>query len=241
MVEKVPQWIPPEPTLNNYAMLFDTSNGTSIGLAFWNSVFVAVLTIVLTLVLSVPAAYALARLKFRGRQAVFFAYVAILAFPPVLFLIPDYYIVNVLGLMSSPLALVLPIVAGTFGVFMLRQFMLGISKDLEDAAWMDGATRFRFMISVVIPFVKPAMVVLSLMTFIASWNNFLWPLLVLVKPDSMTLPIALVRFTVGWGDPIRGIGPLMSGAFISVVPTLLLFVFFHRQLMQGVSLGAVDK
>jgi len=112
---------------------------------------------------------------------------------------------------------------------------------LEDAAAIDGCSHFRFMVTIVIPFVKPALVVLSLMTFIGSWNSFLWPLLVLNSPDKLTFPIALIRFTAGWGDPYRGIGTLMAGAFVSTLPTLILFIAFYRQLMDGVAIGSVGK
>ena len=241
VVEKVPRWIPTEITFENYAHLFAPASGISVLEGIVNSLMVALITIVLTLVVSVPAAYALSRLKFRGRNVVFWSYVAILAFPAILFLVPNYFIVYFLNMMDSSSALIVPGLGATFGVFMLRQYMLGISRDLEDAAWIDGCSRLRFMFLVVVPFVRPAMVVLSLMTFIASWNNFLWPLLVLNSPDKFTLPIALLRFTAGWGDPFRGIGVLMAGAFVSTLPTLILFIAFYRYLMQGVALGSVGK
>jgi multiple sugar transport system permease protein len=239
--ENVPQWIPEHITWANYAALFAPASGISVLQGIANSLIVAGLSIVLTVLVCVPAAYALSRLTFRGKMTVFWAYVAILAFPAVLFLVPNYFIVHFLGMMDSYWALILPGLGGTFGVFMLRQYMLGISRDLEDAASIDGCSKTRFMVSIVVPFVAPALVVLSLMTFIGSWNSFLWPLLVLNSPDKLTFPIALVRFAAGWGDPFRGIGVLMAGAFLSTLPTLILFALFYRQLMAGVTVGSVGK
>jgi len=235
--EEVPRWIPKEITTENYQLVFAPASGISVTRGLQNSIFVAVISTLSGLFIATPAAYALSRLKFRGRKTIFWSYVAILAFPGVLFLVPQFFIIHSLGLMDNFLALILPGLGGTFGVFLLRQYMLGIPKELEDAAWIDGCSRLRFLITVVVPYVKPALLTLGLMSFLGSWNSFLWPLLVLNSPEKLTLPIALVRFAAGWADPFRGIGPLMAGAFVSVAPTLLIFVLFHRYLMEGISIS----
>ncbi len=241
ITENPPRWIPQEPTLENYKIVFSPASDISVMRGIINSFFVAIISTFLGLVIATPAAYALSRLRFRGRNAIFWSYVAILAFPGVLFLVPQYFIIHSLGLMDNYLALILPGLGSTFGVFLLRQYMLGIPRELEDAAWIDGCSRLRFLITVVLPYVKPALTTLALMSFMGSWNCFLWPLLVLNSPEKLTLPIALVRFSAGWGDPFRGIGPLMAGAFVSVAPTLIIFVVFHKYLMQGISLSAGEK
>jgi multiple sugar transport system permease protein len=241
ITENPPRWIPQEPTLENYKIVFSPASGISVMRGIINSFFVAIISTFLGLVIATPAAYALSRLRFRGRNAIFWSYVAILAFPGVLFLVPQYFIIHSLGLMDNYLALILPGLGSTFGVFLLRQYMLGIPRELEDAAWIDGCSRLRFLITVVLPYVKPALTTLALMSFLGSWNSFLWPLLVLNSPEKLTLPIALVRFSAGWGDPFRGIGPLMAGAFVSVAPTLIIFVVFHKYLMQGISLSTGEK
>ena len=239
--EDPPRWIPSKITFENYKLLFSPASGISVTRGIVNSVIVALLSIVAGLLLSTPAAYALSRLQFKGRSAVFWSYVAVLAFPGVLFLIPNFFIIHSLGVMDKFAALILPGLGSTFGVFLLRQYMVGLSRDLEDAAFMDGCSRIRFLVTIVVPMVMPTLLVLALMTFLTSWNSFLWPLLVLNSPDKLTLPIALVRFTQGWADPFRGIGPLMAGAFVSVAPTLLIFIVFHRYLMQGISIGSLGK
>jgi multiple sugar transport system permease protein len=243
ITENPPRWIPSHITLENYQRLFAPASGIDVTRGIVNSLIVAILTILATLFISIPAAYALSRLHFKGRAAVFWSYVAILAFPGVLFLIPNYFIIYLLGVMDKFPALILPGLGGTFAVFLLRQYMVGLSRDLEDAAWMDGCSRLRFLVTIIVPMVRPTLLVLALMTFLGSWNSFLWPLLVLNSPAKLTLPIALVRFAPpnAFGDPFRGIGPLMAGAFVSVAPTLIIFVLFYRYLMQGISIGSLGK
>ena len=241
IIENPPRLIPQHPTLDNYASIFTHQSNVNIPRALVNSTIVGLATVVATLLTAVPAGYALSRLKFKGRSTVFWIYVGILAFPATMFLVPNYYIIFGLGLMDKLAALVLPVLGTTFGVFLVRQYMVGLSPDLEDAAWIDGCSRIRFLVKIIVPMVLPSIFVLGLMTFLGSWNNFLWPLLILNDPNKMTLPVALSRFNVGWGDPFRGIGPLMAGAFIAVAPTLLLFVFFHRRLMEGISIGSLGK
>jgi multiple sugar transport system permease protein len=241
IIENPPRLIPLHPTLENYKTIFAPQSSINIPRSLLNSALVGLLSVAATLLLSVPAGYALARLKFRGRKTVFWVYVGILAFPASLFLIPNYYIIFGLKMMDSFAALVLPGLASTFGVFLMRQYMIGLSRDLEDAAWMDGCSRTRFLLRIVVPMVLPSIFVLGLMTFLGSWNSFLWPLLVLNNPEKLTLPLALARFNVGWADPFRGIGPLMAGAFVAVAPTLFIFIFFHRYLMEGISIGSLGK
>ncbi|HAA82496.1 MAG: Binding-protein-dependent transport systems inner membrane component [Thermotoga sp. 47_83] len=239
--EYPPKWIPDNPTLDNYKRIFAPASGISVSKGIINSLIVSILGTLAGLVVAVPAAYALSRLKFKGKKAVFWSYVAVLAFPGIIFLIPHYFIIYRLGLMDTLAALILPGLGGTFGVFLLRQYMLGIPRELEDAAWIDGCSKLRFLVTIVVPYIKPAMIVLGLMSFLGYWNSFLWPLLVLSSPEKFTLPIALVRFNAGWGDPYRGIGTLMAGAFISVAPVLVIFIVFRKYLMQGIYLGSVGK
>lgn len=239
--ENPPSWIPKEPTLENYRAVFAPASGISVSRGIINSLIVASLGTILGLVTATPAAYALSRLRFRGRNAIFWSYVGILAFPGVLFLVPQFFIIRALGLTDTFAALILPGLGSTFGVFLLRQYMLGIPRELEDAAWIDGCSRIRFLLTIVLPFIKPALLTLALMSFLGYWNSFLWPLLVMNTPEKLTLPIALVRFAAGWADPFRGIGPLMAGAFISVAPTLLIFIVFHRYLMYGISISTGGK
>ncbi len=241
-IEYPPRWIPNPATLNNYKRVVAPASGISVVRGIRNSLVVASITSFLGLVIATPAAYALARMRFTAQKAIFWLYIAILAFPGIIFLVPNFLIIHSLGLMNNFAALIFPTFGSSFGVFLLRQYMVGIPRELEDAAWIDGCSRLRFLVTIVIPYIKPALFVLALMTFLGSWNNFLWPLLVLQSPEKFTLPIALVRFAgAQWNDPYRGIGAMMAGSFISVAPTLLIFIVFNRYLMQGVYLGSVGK
>lgn len=239
--ESVPRWLPSPATMENYKIIFNPLGGVNVVSAFRNSLLVAVAVTLAVLVIVTPAAYALARLRFRGRSAIFWSYVTVLAFPPSIFLVPNFLIIKAFGLMNTFWALMLPTFGGTFGVFLLRQYMLGIPRELEDAAWVDGCSKLRFLISVVVPLIRPALITLALMTFLSSWNSFLWPLLVLTSPDKFTLPIALVRFRGEWNDPFRGVGPTMAAAFLAVGPVILIFLLFRRYLMRGISLGGIGK
>lgn len=241
VTENPPRWIPQEPISENYKAILFPLGGISVSKSFINSILVAIVATLLGLIIAIPSAYALSRLEFRGRSLIFWVYVGVLAFPGVLFLVPNYFIIYRLGLIDSFPSLILPGLGSTFGVFLLRQYMMGIPRELEDAAWIDGCSRVRFLLTVVIPLIKPALLVLALLSFLGSWNSFLWPLLVLNSPQKFTLPITLVRLTVDWNDPIRGIGVLMAGAFVSVAPTLIIFIIFHRYLMQGISISAGSK
>ncbi|WP_052465373.1 carbohydrate ABC transporter permease [Thermotoga profunda] len=241
ITENPPRWIPNPITFDNYKAVAKAAGGINVGRSVWNSLVVAVVATIAGLLVSIPAAYALARLKFPGQKIIFWSYVAILAFPSVLFLVPNFFIINRLHLMNTFSALILPGLGGTFGVFMLRQYMLGIPRELEEAAVIDGCSRFRILTNIIVPLIRPALVTLGIMTFLGSWNSFLWPLIVLTSSSKFTLPIALVRFSAGWGDPYRGIGPSMAAAFISVAPVLIIFVVFHRYLMRGVSLSSIGK
>lgn len=239
--EGAPRWLPSPATLENYRIIVNPLAGINVLTAFRNSLVVASAVTVAVLTVATPAAYALARLRFAGRAVIFWSYVAVLAFPPSIFLVPNFLIIRMFGMIDTFWALILPALGGTFGVFLLRQYMLGIPRELEDAAWVDGCSKMRFLVSIVIPLVRPALITLALMTFLSSWNSFLWPLLVLSSPNKFTLPIALVRFRGEWNDPFRGVGPTMAAAFLAVGPVICIFLLFRRYLMRGISLGGIGK
>lgn len=243
ITENPPRWIPRPFTFDNFRKLFVYQDvGIRIIDCFFRSLVVAVAYATLVLVVSIPCAYAFARFRFPGRQILFWGYVATLAFPYALYLIPNFFIVKSLRLLDTMWALILPGLGGTFGVFMLRQYMLGIPHDLEDAAWIDGCSKLRFMLVIAVPLTRPAILVLWLMSFLSSWNSLFWPLIVLNKPTNFTLPIAIVRLQPSeWGDLMRGIGVMMAASFFAVGPALALFIAFRNKLIKGISLGAIGK
>lgn len=237
-----PSWIPDPVTLENYMQITTGAiRGVDVTGAFWRSIFVASVFALSVILVATPAAYALSRFRFPGRNVLFWILVGTMALPPALFLVPNFLIIMWMGLMNTLTAVILPGIGGAFGVFLLRQFMMGIPRELEDAARVDGCSRFRFLLAVVIPIVKPALVSLGLISFLASWNNLIWPLLVLSDPAQMTLPVALARLMGEYDTFIREIGWIMSGAMFAVGPAVVIFIVFRKSIIRGVSLSGMGK
>lgn len=230
-----PQWIPPDPTLQAYQAVLGTE-GTPVLRWFANSFAAATLQTVLILATASMAGYALARLRFPGRGILFGVIIATLFVPPVILLLPNYLIVGRLGWLDTLLAVVVPGAAGAFGVFFMRQFFLGLPVELEEAAVLDGASRWRTFLSVVLPLSRPALVTLGLLSFLTNWNDFLWPVYVLFSPENQTLPAGLS--TLQNANAVR-YDLLMAGAVIASVPVLLLYLLAQRYVVEGVSRAGV--
>jgi multiple sugar transport system permease protein len=206
-------WIPITWTLENYRTLFANPN-TPIVRWFFNSLFVATATTALVLTVSALAAYAYARLEFRGRKVLYGLLLATLFLPGIMFLIPNFLTVFRLGLLNNYLGVILPGLAGVFGVFFLRQFFESIPKTLEEAAEIDGANTFQIFTQIVLPLSKPALATLGILTFLGSWNDFLWPLLILRDRALQTLPPGLRTLQ---GAYTSEYGLMMAGAVVVAV------------------------
>jgi multiple sugar transport system permease protein len=226
-----PTWIPEEPTLEAYRTVLGTE-GTPVLRWFANSMLAAGANAVLVVVTSSLAAYALARMSFRGKRLVFGAIIATLFVPPVILVIPNYLIVGELLWLDTLLAVIVPSAASAFGVFFLRQFFLSLPRELEEAARLDGANSFQTFWRVILPLSRPALVTLALLAFLTNYNDFLWPVYVLFSPEAQTLPAGLS--TLQSANSVR-YDLLMAGAVIASVPVLLLFVFLQRFIIEGVS------
>ncbi len=226
-----PEWIPGPATLDAYQEIFSATDSPVLR---WlvNSLLVATAHAVLVLATATPAAYALARLEFRGRGAVFTCVVATLFVPPVTLLVPNFLLVNELAWIDTLPAVIVPGAASAFGVFFLRQFFLSLPGELEEAAEIDGCNRWQIFVRVVLPLSRPALTTLALLAFLASWNDFLWPLYVLLSPESLTLPVGLANFQ--GANNIR-YDLLMAGAVVASLPVLLLYVVAQRWVIEGVS------
>jgi multiple sugar transport system permease protein len=225
-----PQWIPANPTGQAYDAILGT-DGTPVIRWFLNSLAAASLQTLLILVTASMAGYALARINFRGKKIAFAVIIATLFIPPVILLIPNYLIVGRLGWLDSLLAVVVPGAAGAFGVFFLRQFFLGLPIELEEAASIDGSTRWRTFLQIILPLSRPALVTLALLAFLTNWNDFLWPVYVLFSPENQTLPAGLS--TLQNANAVR-YDLLMAGAVIASVPVLLLYLAAQRYVVEGV-------
>lgn len=205
------------------------------GRFFLNSAIVAGGVTAITIVVSSLAAYAFARLRFPGRDSIFVAYLGTLMIPQVMLVIPLFLIINQLGWVNTYQGMILPMAFSSFGAFLLRQFFLSIPRELEEAALIDGASRLRILISIIIPLSLPAIGLLALFTFIGQWNNFLWPLIVVHGMEYATLPLGLTMFQTEQGTSWNFI---MAGAAISMLPGLVLAIVLQQVIYKGITVGA---
>lgn len=221
----------PQPfTTNAYETL--ASGQQPIFRWFLNSMAAALLQTALILVTASAGAYALARLEFRGKRIVFGAIIATLLVPPVIFLIPNYLIVQNLGWLDSIWAITIPGAAGAFGIFFLRQFFVGLPLEIEEAARVDGAGDFRIFWQIILPLSRPALATLAVLSFLNNWNDFLWPVYVLLSPENQTLQPGLA---VLQGAYSTHFSIVMAGAIIASIPVLILFTFAQRQIVESVA------
>ena len=225
-----PTWWPQQPSLDNYVELFDRLN---FGRFFFNSTAVATVVTIGNLVFCSAMGYALAMLEFRGKKALFALILGTLMIPGVVTFVPLFVLVANLDLVNTLPGLMLPFLVAPFGVFLMRQFMLGLPKELLDAARVDGAGELRIFFRVFLPLCGPALATLGILTFLASWNNFLWPLVVAQTEDTYTLPVALALYSTGQNATQYGL--LLAGATIVVLPVLLVFMVFQRRFIQGIA------
>jgi multiple sugar transport system permease protein len=254
-----PQWIPENPTIDGYQTFLFGKEGTggledeaSPGALRWflNSAFVATSVTVLQLFFNSLAAYVFAKRKFPGRDAIFLVFLATMMVPPQVTIIPNYLVLQHVpffggndmfgegghGMLDSYWGLILPGCVSAFGIFLLRQYMKSIPDDLLDAARMDGASEFRIFRQVVLPLCRPALAATGIFTFMAAWEDFFWPLIIISDPDLYTAPLGLALFVVknrtSWEV-------LMAGSVIATLPMIVVFIIFQRQFIQGIALSGV--
>jgi ABC-type glycerol-3-phosphate transport system permease component len=220
---------PQQITLSNFERVF---SAWPVGSWFVNSVVITLITTFLTVLVSVAAGFAFAKLRFPAKTALFLLLLATMMIPTQAILVPQFRIVNSLGLIGTFWAVIIPGAAATFGIFLARQFMLAIPNELMEAAKMDGAGTFRTFVSIVLPLCKPLLAVLTLLSLMYQWNDFLWPLIALKDPALYTLPIGL-QFLQGQYQ--TDYGALMAMTLISVLPLVVLFLAFQRFFVQGLA------
>jgi multiple sugar transport system permease protein len=229
-----PEWIPWPATLAHYGeVLFSSSRTARIGRAFVNSAIVSVGTVALVVLTSAMAAYPLARMRFRGRNLIFALLVGSLMIPNAVVLVPQYILTQRLGWLSTYQGLIVPEAAMTFafGVFLLRQFFLTMPAELEDAARIDGASPWRIFTRILLPLSQPALGALAIFAFRSAWNDFLWPLIAVNKPEMFPLPVALALLRGAYSS--ESYGPIMAGATLSALPLLVVFLLANRRIIEG--------
>ncbi len=225
------EWVPRTFTLENYQKIFENPS-TPIANWFLNSVLIASIVTVLVLAVDSLAAYAYARMEFPGKSLLFGIMLATLFLPGIMFLAPNFLTIAGLGLLNNWGGVIIPALAGVFGVFFLRQFFESIPKELEEAAAIDGANKFETFYKVVLPLAKPALATLGILTFLGSWNDFLWPLLILRDTKLQTLPPGLRTLQ---GAYTSEYGLMLAGAVIVAVPVLIIYIALQRFVVQSVA------
>jgi multiple sugar transport system permease protein len=231
-----PNWIPVNPTLENFTSIF---NDKSLPVVNWflNSVLIASLFTLVILIIDSLAGYAYARLEFPGKNLLFGLMLATLVMPGIMFLIPNYLTVARLGWIGAIQGVIAPGLSGVFGVFFMRQFFQSLPKELEEAAYIDGASVWHTFVSVILPLSKGPIITLGIITFLTSWNDFLWPLLILGgKRTALTLPVGLATLQ---GQYNFDYGKLMAGALVLTLPVLILYAIFQRYIIRSISMTGI--
>ncbi|MEV6156551.1 carbohydrate ABC transporter permease [Nonomuraea sp. NPDC052129] len=223
-------WLPRSPTLDNFELLLSKQ---SFGLYFFNSALVAAVCVMGNLLFCSMAGYAFAKMEFAGKRLLFGLVLTMLIIPGTTTFVPLFVLVSNMGLSNSYLGLILPFLVTPLGVFLMRQFIQDIPDSLVEAARLDGAGETRIFLRVIVPLCRPALATLAILTFLAQWNNFLWPLVIAQTEDHYTLPVALALFSVGANGTNYGL--LLAGAVTVVTPILVLFLFLQRQFVQGIA------
>jgi multiple sugar transport system permease protein len=223
-------WIPQQFTLENYRQIFERE--PLFGRWVFNSLLIGVSVTLLNLLFNSMAGYALARLNFAGRRFWFFLILAVLAVPVQVTLIPTFLILKLLGWLNSYQGIVVPGMVNATFIFMMRQFFVNFPKELEEAAALDGLNPFQIFWYIVLPLAKPALAAQAIFVFMGSWNNFLLPVVILFDPEMFTLPLGLNTFK---GQYISYWNYIMAASVVFTVPVLVLYIFFNRYFIRGVT------
>ncbi len=225
-----PTFLPKNPTTDNFGRLFDQLDFPRF---FFNSSLIAIAVTLGNVLFCPMLGYALAKLQWRGKRLIMGLVLATLMVPAGITLIPNFVLMSNLGLVNTYPGLILPFLVGPFGVFLTRQFMYGIPDELLEAARIDGANEWRIFWQIVLPITAPILATLGILTFLGSWNSFLYPLVMAQEPDMYTLPVALATFATGQYQADHGM--LMAGSLVLVLPVLIIFILFQRWITEGIA------
>ena len=228
-----PPFLPTRPTLANYRELFTHAG---IGRYLANSVLLSLSVTAVSLLFNVAAGYAFAKLKFRGRERIFRLMLGALVIPSQVAMVPLFLLLKTLGLVNSYGGVIVPAMAGIFGIFLVRQYALSIPDELLEAARIDGASEPTIFASIVVPLLVPIIVTLAVFTLLGTWNDFMWPLIVLSDSHLYTLPVALASLS---REHVQDNELMMAGSVLTTLPVLVVFLVLQRYYMQGLMVGSV--
>ncbi len=229
-----PDFYPPQPTLEHYEIIM-TRDDINVPRWGWNSLVIAVATTAVTLFVTSLAAYGFARLDFPFKNVIFIVVIFTLMIPSQIYMIPNYLLVRDLGWLDSYQALIWPAAPNVFGLFLLRQFFSTFPRELEEAATVDGASRWRIYWQLMIPVNRNALIALGIFVFLHSWNDLFWPLIVLSRVENRTLPVglAVLAGAYGAGDSFSEPALIMAASSMSSIPVLIVYVIFQRRITQS--------
>jgi multiple sugar transport system permease protein len=228
-----PRFFPSEITFEHYRQLFTRLD---LGRYLFNSAFLAIVVTTTSLVINSLAGYAFAKLRFRGRDRTFRLLSLGLVLPVQVAMLPLFLLMKQLGLVNTYWGVIIPGMASIFGIFLIRQYALSIPDDMLDAARIDGASELAIYWKVVVPGILPILATLAIWTFLATWNDFMWPLIVLSDASKYTLPVALANLS---GEHVQDTELMMAGSVLTVLPVLAVFLFLQRYYIQGIMAGSV--
>jgi multiple sugar transport system permease protein len=228
-----PPLLPSPATVENYRRLFAYAG---IGRYLFNSFAVAAGVTLISLGFNLAAGYAFAKLRFSGRERIFQALIGALVIPLQVAMMPLFLMLKQMGLVNTYAGLMVPMLASVFGIFLVRQYALTLPDAMLEAARIDGAGELRIFGQIVLPLLKPIVVTLAIFTFLASWNDFMWPLIILTGQEHYTLPVALAALA---REHTQDTELMMAGSVVTILPVLLLFLGLQRYYLQGLLLGSV--
>ena len=237
-IVKFASLLPQHPTLANFREVLGTPEEIPLARWFINSVVISTCTSVLVLSVASLAAYAFSRLDLPGKKPVFSLIIGTLMVPGQILLVPVYLLLNKLGWLDTPLALIVPAGGSAFGFFLLNQFFKGIPRELEEAAEIDGCSRLGIFWNVILPLARAPMAALAIFTFIGSWNDFLGPLVFLDSADSYTLPVGIALFQSSYANEY---GLTLAASVLCTLPTVAAFLFFQRHILAGMAASGLKE
>ncbi|WP_139903122.1 carbohydrate ABC transporter permease [Clostridium thermarum] len=227
------QWV-----LKNYVSILTNTSSAPIIKWFFNSLLISTTHTILVIIVSSMAAYAYARLRFKGRDAIFIILISTMMFPSIVNLVPLYKISDFLGWINTPMAVIVPGLGGVLNIYLIRQFMLGIPKDFDEAARVEGAGEFTIYIKIILPMLRPVLTVVGLFSFTGSWNDFLWPSIVFNDVEKIPLTPGLKLLQ---GVYESEFAHLMTGAVLAMIPTFIVYLFAQKYFLEGLAITSGVK
>ncbi len=230
-----PKFFPSEVDFSHYIFLFQNLEMTRY---FFNSLALALLVTMISLLFNSMAAYAFAKLRFGVKDKLFKFLLSLMIVPGQVTMLPLFLMLKQLGFINSYFGIIIPGMASVFGIFLLRQFMMSIPDSLIDAARIDGASDLKIFFKIIIPLSKSVLITLGIFTFIGTWNDFLWPLIVMTDSSMYTLPVALASLM---GEHTQDTELMMAGSVITILPVVILFAFVQKYYISGILVGSIKE